>query len=139
MRLMALDVGKKRIGIAVSDPLWITAQGLDTYLRKSLDEDIEHYRQLIKTHEVGKLIIGLPKRLNGELGQAAEEIMTYANAIQDALGIDVVMFDERMTSAAANRILIDSDVKRKKRKQAVDRMAAMIILQDYMESHKHEG
>lgn len=139
MRVMALDVGKKRIGIAISDPLWITAQGLDTYYRKSLENDIEHYRDLIKQHDVGKLIIGLPKRLNGEIGQAAEEITAYAKELEKALGIQVEMFDERMTSAAANRILIDSDVKRRKRKQAVDRMAAMIILQDYMESHRHEG
>lgn len=131
-RLMGLDIGKKRIGIALSDPLMITAQGHETYMRKSVDMDIEHYLKIIKDYNVEKIVVGLPKTLAGEIGIAANDIINYCEKIKVKLPVDIVMYDERMSSAHAHRILDEGNVRHRKRRASIDMIAAAIILSDYM-------
>lgn len=129
---MGLDVGKKRIGIALSDPLGITAQGHETYNRQSVDKDADHYSKIIKDYNVEKMIVGLPKTLAGEIGIAAEDILKYCDAIKEKISIEVVMYDERMSSAHAHRVFDEGNINHKKRRSSIDMMAAAIILSDYM-------
>ena len=131
-RLMGLDIGKKRIGIALSDPLRITSQGHETYIRQSMEKDIEHYNKIVKDYNVEKIIVGLPKTLSGDIGIAAEDIMKYCDNIKDSLLAPIVMYDERMSSAHAHRIFDEGNITHKKRKNSIDMMAAAIILGDYM-------
>lgn len=138
MRLMCLDVGRKRIGIAVSDLLMLTAQGVETYYRKSIEKDIEKYNSLIKEYEVSKIIVGLPKNMNGTLGEMANEIIEYSKKLEDTLNIPIEMYDERLSTKLATSALIEGNVSRKKRKNYVDMIAASVILQSYMERCKNE-
>lgn len=131
MRLMALDVGKKRIGIALSDPLMIMASGLETYQRAGLETDIKHYQELIDKYEVEKIIVGLPKTLKGELGIAALDILEYAKSLE-VLDVEIIMYDERLSSAQAHRFLDEGNVRHKNRRKSIDKIAAAIILSDYM-------
>lgn len=132
MRLMGLDVGKKRIGIALSDPLKITAQGHETYMRQSVQKDAEHYNKIIKEYNVEKIVVGLPKTLTGDIGIAAEDIMKYCDLIKDLLPVPIVLYDERMSSAHAHRLFDEGNVSHKKRRASIDMVAASIILGDYM-------
>lgn len=132
MRIMALDIGKKRIGIALSDPLGITAQGLETYARATMEADIAHYQALIQQYEVKTLVVGLPKRLSGELGPAAEDILTYSDLLREQLDVELVMYDERLSTAQAHRMMSEGNVRHKKRRKSIDMLAATIILSDYM-------
>ena len=138
MRLMCLDVGRKRIGVAVSDLLMLTAQGVETIYRKSFDQDINRFRSIIVEYSVTKIIVGLPKNMNGTIGEMAEEVMEYGKRIEDALGIPVEFYDERLSTKLATSTLIEGNVSRKKRKKYVDMLAASIILQSYMEKMKNE-
>jgi len=138
MRMMALDVGVKRIGIALSDPLMITSQGLETYYRKTLAEDLSHYQRIIKDYQVNRLIVGLPVDLYGNPGKKADEIKEYIDRIKPDLGIPVEFYDERYTTKIAENIMLSANEKRSKRRQSIDMLAAQIILRDYMEHMKHE-
>ena len=129
---MSLDIGKKRIGIALSDPLGITAQGHETYQRQSLVKDAEHYKSIIKGYNVSKIIAGLPKTLSGEIGIAAEDIMKYCNSLAGLLSVPIELYDERMSSAHAHRVFDEGNIRHKKRRSSIDMMAATIILSDYM-------
>ena len=137
MRIMALDVGERRIGIALSDALGITAQPLMTYNRakNNRKEDIQGLWELIKKHEVEKLVVGLPKNMNNTLGFKAEEVQNFIKALVAVEDIPVEWFDERLTTVSAERTLLEADVSRKKRKAVIDKMAAVLILQTYLESH----
>lgn len=134
-RLMGLDVGKKRIGIALSDPLGITAQGHETYKRQSIEKDAEYYSKIIKDYNVEKVIVGLPKTLSGEIGIAAEDIIKYCDDISEKISVEIVMYDERMSSAHAHRVFDEGNVNHKKRRSSIDMMAAAIILSDYMKGN----
>lgn len=138
MRLMCLDVGRKRIGIAVSDALMITAQGIETYFRKSFEEDVKKYKSLIQEYDVIKIIIGLPKNMNNTIGDMAEEIIEYSNRLKDILEVPIELYDERLSTKLATDFLIEGNVSRKKRKNIVDMIAAGLILQSYMERCKNE-
>ncbi len=131
-RLMGLDIGKKRIGIALSDPLKITAQGYETYIRQSAEKDTEHYKKIISEYNVETIIIGLPRTLSGGIGIAAEDIIKYCNMIKEELPVPIIMYDERMSSAHAHRIFDEGNVRHKNRRGSIDMMAASIILSDYM-------
>ena len=131
-RLMGIDIGKKRIGIALSDPLRITAQGYETYLRQSVEKDADHYKKIIKDYNVEKIIAGLPITLSGEIGIAAKDIIKYCDNLKSMLPVDIVMYDERMSSAHAHRVFDEGNVRHKKRRKSIDMMAAAIILGDYM-------
>lgn len=133
-RILALDHGTKRIGVALSDELGWTAQPLETYERRTLALDIAHILDLVKTHEVGKVLLGLPLRLNGEEGLAVQDVHQFLERLADALPVPVVTWDERLTTKDAEELLIAADVGWKKRKGMVDRIAAAILLQSYLEA-----
>ena len=134
-RILALDVGSKRIGVAVSDPLGITAQGLDTIQRQNKRRDLEALGQLLAKYEVREIVVGLPLRLSGAEGTQSEKMRVFADLLRAHFGVTVHLWDERWTSTEANRLLRETDLSIKKRGQAVDRMAAILILQSWMEAH----
>lgn len=133
-RILALDHGTKRIGVALSDELGWTARPLETYERRTLDLDIAHILDLVKTHEVGKVLLGLPLRLNGEEGLAVQAVHQFLERLADALPVPVVTWDERLTTKDAEEVLIAAKVGWKERKGVVDRVAAAILLQSYLEA-----
>lgn len=133
-RVLALDVGARRIGIAVSDPLGITAQGLDTIQRKNKRTDFAQLENVIRQYEVVELVVGYPLRLSGEIGIQAEKMTAFAAELEKRFQIPVRLFDERLTSTEANRVLRESEISIEKRAKAVDRMAAVLILQSWMET-----
>lgn len=135
-RIMGLDVGDKRIGIALSDLLMLTAQGKETYQRRELQADLDYLAQTAKENNVVKFVCGLPKNMNGTLGEQAEKTQEFADALSEHTGIPVEFFDERLTSASAHKTLLEADMSRKKRKQVVDKLAAVYILQGYMDAHR---
>ena len=133
-RVLGLDVGARRIGIAISDPLGITAQGLDTLHRKNRKYDLHHFYKLIREYDVKEIVVGLPLRMSGQEGAQAEKIQLFAEDLRKQFKLPVHLWDERLTSAEANRLLRETDLSIEKRGQAVDRMAAILILQSWMES-----
>ena len=133
MRIMALDVGSKRIGVALSDPLKITAQGLQTFQRTTLEEDVKGLWQLIDEHEVSQLVVGLPKNMDGSIGFKAEEVQQFIADLTAERKIEVIWIDERLTTVSAERVLLEADVSRAKRKKVIDKMAAVVILQSYLD------
>lgn len=133
MRRLGLDYGDKRIGVALSDELGITAQGLEVISRRSDEQDLQRIEQLVQEHEVGEIIVGLPKNMDGSIGPRGEICMAFAEELRSRLGITVQLWDERLSTVSAERALLEADVSRKKRKQVIDKMAAMIILQNYLE------
>lgn len=136
-RLIGLDVGGKRIGVALSDPLMLTAQGLETYVRRSEDEDIRYFEDLMAKNDVDRIVCGLPKHMNGSIGQQAELTKEFADKLAVAAGLPVTYFDERLSTAAALRTLREAEVSPKKRKKVVDKLAAVHILQGYMDMQSH--
>ncbi|MEW8986731.1 MAG: Holliday junction resolvase RuvX [Bacillus sp. (in: firmicutes)] len=136
MRVMGLDVGTKTVGVAISDELGWTAQGLTT-LKINEDEQefgFEEIEKLIKEHLVDKIVVGLPKNMNGSIGPRGEACQFYASELERLYGVPTVLWDERLTTMAAERILLEADVSRKKRKKVIDKMAATLILQGYLDS-----
>jgi len=133
-RILALDHGTKRIGVALSDELGWTAQPLETFERRTLERDIAHIRDLVRAHDVGQVLLGLPLRLNGEEGPAARAVREFVARLGETLPVPIITWDERMTTKAAEELLIAADVSRKKRKGIVDRVAAAILLQSYLEA-----
>jgi len=134
-RTLALDVGARRIGVAVSDPLGITAQGLPTLQRQNKRRDLEALRRLFNDYQVREVVIGLPLRLSGAEGTQSEKMRRFAEDLHTHFGLPVHLWDERWTSTQANRLLREAELSIEKRAQAVDRMAAILILQSWMEAH----
>jgi len=136
MRVLGLDVGTKTVGVALSDEFGWTAQGLTTL--KINEENskfgFEEIGQLIKEYQVDTVVIGLPKNMNGTIGPRAEASMQYAAEIENKFAVPTVLWDERLTTVAAERVLLEADVSRKKRKKVIDKMAAVMILQGYLDS-----
>ena len=128
-RIMGLDIGDKTIGVAVSDIMGITAQGVKTIRRESKKKDIEELKNIIKERQVNKIVSGLPKNMNGTLGPQGEKVLKLCELIKE-----IDFWDERLTTVAAERSLIEGDVSRKKRKKVIDMLAAVIILQGYLDS-----
>jgi putative Holliday junction resolvase len=126
-------VGSKRIGIAVSDPLGVTAQGLETLQRQNKKTDFERLGELIRNYEVTEIVVGFPLRMNGAEGIQAEKIARWAGELQARFQVRVHLWDERLTSAEANRLLRQTEMSIRRRGQVVDRMAAVLILQSWME------
>lgn len=133
-RILAIDHGSKRIGFALSDELGWTAQPLETFHRRNPDADIRHIQDLVREHEVGQVLVGMPFRLDGEIGPAAKVVEAFIELLEPALSVPVIIWDERMTTCAAEDLLIAADVGRRKRKGIVDRIAAAILLQSYLAS-----
>jgi len=138
MRILGIDLGKKRVGIALSDELGWTAQGLETFERQDIDKDLEHLAHLIKTYGVEELVIGLPMDQKGEVGTAAREILSFVELCKKQLGLPVTTWDERFTTVAATRSLIEAELSRKKRKKVVDKVAAVFILQGYLDKRNKD-
>lgn len=135
MRAMGLDVGSKTVGVAVSDALGWTAQGVETI---KIDEEngefgIERIKELVKQYEVNDFVVGFPKNMNNTVGPRGEASQNYAKLLEDEFGFPVTLWDERLTTMAAERILIEADVRRKNRKKVIDKMAASMILQGYLD------
>jgi putative holliday junction resolvase len=133
-RVLGLDVGSRRIGLAVSDPLGITAQGLETLQRKNKRHDYAHLERVIRDYQVKEIVVGLPLRMSGAEGTQSEKMRTFAEDLQKRFRLPVHLWDERLTSAEANRLLRETELSIEKRGKAVDRMAAVLILQAWMES-----
>ena len=134
--MLGLDVGSRRIGIAVSDLLGITAQGLETLQRKNKRHDFEYLARVIREYEVTEIVVGLPLRMSGAEGTQSEKMRAFAADLQKRFGLPIHLFDERLTSAEANRFLRETEMSIEKRGKAVDRMAAVLILQAWMQSRK---
>lgn len=132
-RIVGFDIGQKRIGIALSDLLGLTAQGVKTYHRKNLEADYQYLVQFIKENDVGSMVVGLPKNMNNSLGFKAEEIQNFIAGLTQRVDIPVFWVDERLTTVSAERILVDADISRKKRKNVVDKIAAVLILQLHLD------
>jgi len=126
-------VGSRRIGVAVSDPLGITAQGLETLQRRNKRHDFEHLKRVIRQYEVKEIVVGLPLRMSGAEGIQSDKMNLFAEELRQRFRLPVHLWDERLTSAEANRLLRETDLSIEKRGKAVDRMAAILILQGWME------
>lgn len=135
-RLMGLDVGDRTIGVAVSDLLMITAQGVTTIKRTNFKNDINELRKIIDEYKVTKIVSGLPKMLDGTVGIQGEKVLAFLEKLKKHINLPVELEDERFTTAISERMLIDADVKRKKRKEVIDKLAAVQILSGYMQRNK---
>ncbi|HKY70456.1 MAG TPA: Holliday junction resolvase RuvX [Nitrospira sp.] len=135
-RILALDYGTKRVGVALSDELGWTAQPLETFERRTLDWDVAHVASLVQEHDVREVVLGFPLQLDGREGPAIQAMRNFAARLERGLPVPLVLWDERLTTKAAEDLLIAADVSRKKRKGAVDRVAAAILLQSYMASRE---
>ena len=144
MRIMGLDVGDKTIGVAISDSLLITAQGKETIFRQSLKQDIDRLVELINEYEVTKIVAGMPYNMNGSLGPQGEKTKQFMDKLEKKLiysdrikgKIEIEFWDERMTTLSATRMLIEADMRRDKRKEVVDKLAATLILQGYLDRNR---
>ena len=137
-RILGLDVGARRIGLAVSDPLGITAQGLETLQRQNKRLDFEKLRQVIQEYEVAEIVVGFPLRMSGAEGIQAEKMQLFAEELRKKFKLPVHLWDERLTSAQANRLLRETEMSIKRRGEVVDQMAAVLILQSWMEARAGE-
>ena len=133
MRIMSLDVGSRTIGIACSDALLMTAQGIETIRRTSLEKDFNRLQELIAEYEVHELVVGMPKNMNGTKGERAEKTEEFVEKMKEVIDLPVTYWDERLSTVMAERQLIAADVSRKKRKSVIDKMAAVVILQGYLD------
>jgi putative holliday junction resolvase len=133
-RILALDVGKKRMGIAVSDELGITAQGLETWHRKRIREDLAMLKELTTRLHVGRIVIGKPVHMSGDISRQSEYTREFAERIERELDLEIVFWDERLTSAQAERLMREAGATLEQRKRSVDRMSAILILQSYLEN-----
>ena len=137
MRIMGLDYGSKTVGVAISDPLGITAQGIEIIRREKetkLRQTLARIEALIKEYQVESIVLGLPKNMNNTIGDRAEKSLAFKEMLEKRTGLDVVMWDERLTTVEANRTLMEGKVRREDRSKYVDMLAAVYILQGYLDS-----
>jgi putative Holliday junction resolvase len=133
MRVLGLDIGTKTIGIALSDELSLIAQGLFTLKRKGLQRDIRELEKLIEERSVERIVIGLPKNMNNTLGTSANMVLAFIEELAKSVDLPVVTWDERLSTVAAEKALLEADMSRKKRKRVIDTVAAQLILQGYLD------
>lgn len=137
MRVMGLDYGTKTVGVAISDALGLTAQGIETIERKEenkLRRTCARIEELIREYAVGTIVLGFPKHMNNDIGERAEKSLEFKAMLERRTGLEVIMWDERLTTVAAERTLIESKVRREDRKKYIDKIAAVFILQGYLDS-----
>ena len=137
MRIMGLDYGSKTVGVAISDALCITAQGIETIQRKEenkLRKTLARIEELAKEYEVDRIVLGFPKNMNNTIGERAEKSLELKEMLERRTGLPVIMWDERLTTVEAERTLIESNVRRENRKKYIDQIAAVFILQGYLDS-----
>ena len=136
MRILGLDVGDRTIGVAISDEMGWTAQGVEVIQRRTLEHDLQRLDEIIQQYGVEEIVVGLPKNMNGTIGPRAEMTMEFAEQLKEKVNLPIRMWDERLTTVSAERTLISADMSRKKRKKVIDKMAAMLILQGYLDSKR---
>ena len=137
MRIMGLDYGSKTVGVAVSDTLGLTAQGIEIVRRKSenkLRQTLARIEEIAKEYGVEKIVLGFPKHMNNDIGERAEKSLEFKEMLERRTGLEVIMWDERLTTVEANRTLMEASVRRENRKQYLDQLAAVFILQGYLDS-----
>lgn len=137
MRVMGLDYGTKTVGVAISDALGLTAQGIETIQRKEenkLRRTLARIEELVSEYKVEKIVLGFPKHMNNDIGERAEKSLEFRNMLTRRTGLEVIMWDERLTTVEAERTLIESNVRRENRKKYIDKIAAVFILQGYLDS-----
>ena len=135
-RLMGLDVGDKTIGVAVSDLLMITAQGVTTIKRTNIKNDLNELKKIIDEYQVTKIVVGIPKMLDGTIGIQGQKVLEFLEKVKKHFDLPIELEDERFTTTISERMLIEADVKRKKRKEVIDKLAAVQILSSYMQRIK---
>lgn len=133
MRILGLDIGSKTIGVAISDPLGWTAQGITTIRRGKKEKDLEDIKKICNEYSVETIVIGLPKNMNGTIGESGEKVQEFSELIKEYTGVKVEMWDERLTTVAAHKAMLEADLSRGKRKKIVDKIAAIYILQGYLD------
>ena len=133
MRILGLDIGSKTIGVAISDPLGWTAQGITTIRRSKKEQDLEEIKKICKEYSVETIVIGLPKNMNGSIGESGERVLEFSEQIKSFTGLKVEMWDERLTTVAAHKAMLEADLSRGKRKKIVDKIASIYILQGYLD------
>ncbi len=136
MRVISLDVGEKRIGVAVSDPLGITAQGAGVITRKNIEDDINGVKRFVDEYKADSIVVGMPLNMDGTKGQSAQKVAEFVEALSSMLDVPIATYDERLSTKESEKFLISSDVSRKKRRRVIDTMAAQLILQSYLERTK---
>lgn len=136
MKVMGLDPGSKRVGVALSDNLGMTASGLTTLTWRKREDLLAGIHRLVEEYKVEKIVVGLPRRMDGSLGPEAKAALSLAEELESCEGLEIVTWDERFSTVAAERVLIEADVSRKKRKKLRDKVAAAYILQGYLDSLK---
>lgn len=138
MRILGLDIGSKTIGVALSDEMGWTAQGLEVIRRKGVENDLRRLAEIIAANMVQKVVAGLPKNMNGTLGPQAKDVQEFMALLAERFNIPVDTWDERLTTVAAERVLIEANMSRAKRKKVIDKMAAVMILQGYLNAGEKE-
>jgi len=138
-RVLAVDYGEKRIGLAVSDELGITASPLMTLTRRSDEEAIQQIAQLVSKLKVKQIVVGLPRRTDAQEGEMERKVKAFAEKLKQAVSVPVALFDERFTTRIAEQVLLEADLSRRKRKQVRDRLAAVILLQSFLEAQRMSG
>jgi putative Holliday junction resolvase len=138
-RILAVDYGEKRIGLAVSDELGITASPLMTLTRRSDEEAIQQIAQLVSRLKVKQIVVGLPRRTDAQEGEMERKVKAFAEKLKQAVSVPVALFDERFTTRIAEQVLLEADLSRRKRKQVRDRLAAVILLQSFLEAQRMSG
>jgi len=138
-RILAVDYGEKRIGLAVSDELGITASPLMTLVRRSDEETVRQIAQLASKLKVTQIVVGLPRRTDAQEGEMERKVKAFAEKLRQKVSVPVVLFDERFTTRIAEQVLLEADLSRRKRKQVRDRLAAVILLQSFLEAQRMSG
>ena len=138
MRTLALDVGTKTIGVAVSDELGITANGITTIKRGKIKHDLDALSRIIDQYKPSEILIGIPYNIDGAISQRGKEILNFANILKTTFSLHVELWDESYSTADAQKVLLEANLSRKKRKRVIDKMAAVVILQDYL-NHKEDA
>ena len=134
VRTMGLDIGTRTIGVAISDALGITAQGLKTLKRKSIEEDLREIAIIIHQFEIERIVVGLPKNMDGTLGKQAEIVLEWIKVLKEKVHVSVETWDERLSTVGASKVLLEADLSRRKRKKVIDKLAAVLILQGYLDN-----
>lgn len=136
-RVLGIDYGEKRLGLAISDETHTIASGLEVYERSTPERDLQHLREVVERYEIEKIVLGLPLNMDGSLGPKAQEVLQFKQQLEEALKIPVEPVDERLTTQEAERVLLEADLSRRRRRAIRDRLAAVLILQGYLDRQRH--
>lgn len=139
MRILGLDIGSKRIGVSVSDELGLTAQGLETLICRNPDADVQRVADIARLYGAQEIVVGMPYNMNGTSGAQAEKVRRFVQRLESVVDVPVREWDERLSSVAAERVLLEADLSRGKRRKLMDKVAAVIILQGYLDRKRYEA